>query len=70
MNTINSNLGFIIFFAFIVWVFIANDFYLKLFFLKEIRKNVEINHKKILIMSFLNRLMLGEMYLNILRMLF
>lgn len=38
MNTINSNLGFIIFFAFIVWVFIANDFYLKLFFLKGNKK--------------------------------
>ncbi|OTG80882.1 hypothetical protein B9T33_07835 [Acinetobacter sp. ANC 5054] len=38
MNTISFNLGFVLFFSLIVWVFLANDFYLKIFFLKKTQK--------------------------------
>lgn len=38
MNTISFNLGFICFFSLIVWVFLSNDMYLKLFFLKGSKK--------------------------------
>lgn len=38
MNTISFNLGFILFFALIVWVFLANNLYLKIFFLKSKKK--------------------------------
>jgi len=34
MNTITFNLGYILFTALIIWVFLANHFYLKIFFLK------------------------------------
>jgi hypothetical protein len=35
VNAISFNLGFILFFALIVWVFLSNDLYLKLFFFKK-----------------------------------
>lgn len=44
MNTISFNLGFILFFALFVWVFLANNLYLKCFFLKRNRNKRRNEH--------------------------
>lgn len=38
MNTVSFSLGFILFFSLIVWIFLANNMYLKIFFLKKSKK--------------------------------
>ncbi|MGN5753311.1 hypothetical protein ACNQO8_07215 [Acinetobacter calcoaceticus] len=51
MNTISFNLGFILLFSLILWVFLTHDLYLKLFFIKKNNKktinkneeNIDVN---------------------------
>jgi len=48
MNTISFNLGYILFNALVVWVFLANHFYLKIFFLKgDSQKSKKRNYEKL-----------------------
>ncbi|MRT36443.1 hypothetical protein GJV03_04605 [Acinetobacter sp. RIT698] len=48
MNNISFNLGYILFNALVVWVFLANHFYLKIFFLKvDNTKNKKRQHEKL-----------------------
>lgn len=48
MNSIIFNLGYILFFALVIWVFLANHFYLKVFFLKiETKKSKKAYHEKL-----------------------
>ncbi|KAB0625352.1 hypothetical protein F7P75_10620 [Acinetobacter gandensis] len=47
MNTISFNLGFVLFFTLITWVFLANNFYLKIFFLKKTQKKRKNDSTKI-----------------------
>ncbi len=47
MNSIIFNLGYILFFALVIWVFLANHFYLKVFFLKlETKKSKKAYQEK------------------------
>lgn len=48
MNTIIFNLGYILFLSLVIWVFLANHFYLNIFFLKiEAKKSKKAHHEKL-----------------------
>lgn len=60
MNTIIFNLGYILFSALVVWVFLANHFYLKIFFLKTETKKSKKEYQEKLESSIFDQVFGGD----------